>query len=428
MSLYERYTEKEIPRLNRLNEYYLGNADIKKRTMNDPNKPNNKIASPYASMITDTVTGYGMGKPIAYSAEDKELMLAVQAVFDKNHEQSHNKKLWKQLTITGLSYELLFLDEDGNICFAPIDPRNCFFIYDNSVKENVLMAVIPSVEQDYINEEEKIIFTCYTSELISTYEMNDTSLTLVDEELHSFGAVPVIQYKNNDEYTGAFEKVIDLIDAYDTAVSDTINNLEYFSDSYLVLENAEFEDDSEVATMKENRVLILPESSKAYWLTKEGSEESEQTKNRLKEDIHVLSQIPNLGDESFGNTTSGESLKYKLFGLENLVSITEGNFKESIETRIKLITNILNIKRTDSYDYTYITLSFTRNIPTNMANVADVVSKLVGIISNETLYTLMPFVDDPALELEKVARESEASDYDEFHSQMNTDTHEPIIE
>ena len=116
-----------------------------------------------------------------------------------------------------------------------------------------------------------------------------------------------------------------------------------------------------------------------------------------------------------------------MFGLENLVSITEGNFKESIETRIKLITNILNIKRTDSYDYTYITLSFTRNVPTNMANVADVVSKLVGIISNETLYTLMPFVDDPALELEKVARESDPSNYDDFH-QMNTDPTEPIIE
>lgn len=417
ISLINRYKQHELPRLNRLYDYYLGDTDIKKRVMNDTSKPNNKIVNPFSSLITDTIVGYFAGKPITYQSEDKELMIKIQDVFDRNHEHSHNKKIAKQLTIMGVAHELLYMDEEPQIKIKALDSRECFLVYDSTVDENVIAGVRFVENPDYINNSTKTKFYIYTEDLISEYELEGEDYTLIDASPHSFGGVPIIQYQNNDDLTGAFEKVLTLIDAYDLAVSDTENNLEYFADAYLVITGAEFEDDSEVGEMKENRVMVLPEGAEAEWLIKGVSDEVEEFKTRLKEDIHQLSQIPNLADESFSNQSSGEALKYKLFGLENLVSITEGYFKESIEDRIELITNVLNVKSPTDYDYTYITVAFTRNLPQNLTNLADIASKLVGIISNETLYTLFPFIDDPALEAKRVAGDDPFS-ADEYHDEI----------
>lgn len=417
VSLIDRYKKNELPRLNRLYDYYLGETDIKKRVMADPSKPNNKIVNPFSSLITDTIVGYFSGKPISYQSEDKELMIKLQDVFDRNHEQSHNKKLTKKMTIMGVAHELLYMNSNAQIGLKDLDSREAFLIYDSTVEENVLAGIRFIDIPDYTSDSTKTKFYVYTAETVEEYLLEGEDHTLVDAQPHHFGEVPIIQYQNNDDVTGAFEKVLTLIDAYDLAVSDTENNLEYFADAYLVITGAEFEDDGEVGEMKENRVMVLPDGATAEWLIKGVSDEVEEFKVRLKEDIHQLSQIPNLADESFSNQSSGEALKYKLFGLENLVSITEGYFKEAIEQRIELITNVLNVKSPTPYDYTYITTVFTRNLPQNLTNLADIASKLVGIISNETLFTLFPFIDDPALEAKRVNGDEPFSE-DTFHNDI----------
>lgn len=427
VKLIQRYRNNELKRLNRLYDYYLGDTAIKERVMNDPAKPNNQIINPFSSLITDTIVGYFAGKPISYQSEDKELMIKVQDVLDRNHEHTHNKKLTKKLTVMGVSYELLYMNEDTQVGMKTIDPRECFLIYDNTVDEKVVAGIRFIDVPDYLTEETKTVFYIYTEDTVTEYSLVGEQYKLNDETPHSFKEVPIIKYQNNDDLTGAFEKVMTLIDAYDLAVSDTQNNLEYFTDAYLAITGAEFEDDSEVADMKENRVMVLPEGATAEWLVKGVSEEVEEFKKRLKEDIHQLSQIPNLSDESFANQASGEAIKYKLFGLENLVSITEGYFKEGVERRIELITNVLNVKDPVGYDYTYITMAFTRNLPQNLTNLADIASKLVGIISNETLYALMPFIDDPALEALRVNGEEPFSE-DGFHEEIEVAAQENVIE
>jgi hypothetical protein len=43
--------------------------------MKDASKPNNKIANPYASYITDTLVGYFMGEAITYTSASDESAL-----------------------------------------------------------------------------------------------------------------------------------------------------------------------------------------------------------------------------------------------------------------------------------------------------------------------------------------------------------------
>lgn len=412
-ALIKRYRINEVPRLEKLKNYYIGQSDVKNRVMSDKEKPNNKIANSFGAYITDTVTGYWLGKPIVYSSQDKTFIDKINEVYVQSHEQDHNSKVGKTMTICGVAYELLYINEQSQIKMVEIEPTSIFAIYDSTVEEKTLAYVRLYDVEDYINNTISTKFEIYTETYIQRGIISEDSAYLSAEQTaHNFNGIPIIQYKNNDELTGSFEKVIDLINSYDLAVSDTSNNLEYFADAYLVLSGMEDTEASDIEEMKENRVMVLSENGKAEWLVKSASNvEVEEFKNRLREDIFTLSQVPNLSDDSFGNASSGVSLQYKLFGLENLVSISERKFKASLEKRMELICSILNLKG-GNHNHTDVQITFTRNIPHNLSTQADVISKLSGLISNETLISLLPFVDNPALEIEKLEAEKTGTLYE----------------
>ena len=54
--LIDNHKQLNVPRLQKLEDYYLANNCILQRQMMDTTKPNNKIANPYASYITNTLT------------------------------------------------------------------------------------------------------------------------------------------------------------------------------------------------------------------------------------------------------------------------------------------------------------------------------------------------------------------------------------
>lgn len=419
-ALVKRYTINEVPRLQKLKNYYIGQSDVKNRVMSDKEKPNNKIANSFGAYITDTVTGYWLGKPVVYQSQDKTFIDKINEVYVQSHEQDHNSKVGKTMTICGVAYELLYLNESSEIKMAEIEPTNIFTIYDSTVEEKPLAYVRFYDVEDYISNKIVTKVEVYTNQSIQ-HGLIDGDTAQLSEELepHNFDGIPIIQYKNNDEMTGSFEKVIDLINSYDLAVSDTSNNLEYFADAYLVLSGMEDTEQEDIEAMKENRVMVLAENGKAEWLVKSASNvEVEEFKDRLREDIFTLSQVPNLSDDSFGNASSGVSLQYKLFGLENLVSISERKFKASLEKRMELICSILNLKG-GNHNHVDVQITFTRNIPSNLSIQADVISKLSGLISNETLISLLPFVDNPALELEKLEAEKSGTLYENIFKEEN---------
>ena len=61
------FKKQELPRLNKLAQYYLGDQKIKRRTA-AYGKPNNRIVHPYGNYIVDINVGYFLGEAIALSA------------------------------------------------------------------------------------------------------------------------------------------------------------------------------------------------------------------------------------------------------------------------------------------------------------------------------------------------------------------------
>ena len=71
LDLIDKHSE-EKSRLEKLLKYYNNKNDkISNRVYKNKNKPQNRLSHPYAQYITDTAVGYLLGKPIAYTTEDK---------------------------------------------------------------------------------------------------------------------------------------------------------------------------------------------------------------------------------------------------------------------------------------------------------------------------------------------------------------------
>ena len=111
--------------------------------------------------------------------------------------------------------------------------------------------------------------------------------------------------------------------------------------------------------------------------------------------------------EQFAGNVSGEAMKYKLMGLENIVGVKEANFKKGLMRRIELLCNFLNISTNDLMLYTDIQPVFTRNKPQNETELANMVKSLYGILSDETLISILPFIENAREEIDKRNTEKE---------------------
>lgn len=406
--LIENYAQKNLPRYKMLQNYYEGYNNILKRTKEDKTKPNNKIVSGYPSYIVDLMQGYFIGKPVTYTSSNKELIKDIQDIFNYNDEQDENSEIAKMCGIKGRAYEIIYVDEDAKIRFNEMDADNVIMVYDTKINPEPNFAIRYYYSNDIYGDKDKLNVAVYTKNRIYYYIQGENGLILTKEEEHYFQEVPIIEFLNNDEGIGDFERVLSLIDAYDLTQSDTANDFEEFTDAFLCLVNLGATEKEDLQKLKEDKVLLLDEHGQASWLIKNINDTALQNyKDRLNNDIHKFSKIPDISDEKFMGNTSGESMKYKLLALDQVIAAKQRKFKRALQKRLELICNYLAIKD-KVYDYRDIDINFTVNKPVNEKEMVEMAIQMKGITSLTTALAKVPGVDDVELELEKIEKEKGA--------------------
>lgn len=402
----------ESIRYIKLQKYYEGKHDILDHTSRD-GQPNNKIVNPYPKYITDMLVGYFVGQPISYtSKEEGGLLDDLQAIFDYSDEQEENLELAKICSIKGKAYELLYRDEDARIRFNEFGPDQMFVIYDMTISPSIKFAIR---YYDVGEGNDKITYAeVYDKEVCMLYKGKDSDLSLEQITPHTFKDVPVVEYVNNKEEQGDFEQVITLIDAYNKAQSNTLNDMDQFTDAYLILVNMAGTDSERIDDLKRNRVMLLDDDGDAKWLIKEINDAwVENYKDRVRRDIHKFSYTPDMQDESFGNNLSGVSIRYKILAMEQIRSNKERKFKKGLQRRIELICNSLSLEK-DIDLFTSINIKFANTLPQNIYELSQTIKNLSPYLSSETLLNQLPFVENAKEELEKKKAEEEeiTSSYD----------------
>lgn len=391
---------------------------------------NNRINNDFFSEIVDFKTGYFAGVPIAYSYSDTKEAKEDTADTGDNYTEAEaardeaskilsdfvtlnnmydvDMETTKYAGICGYAGRLLYL-KDGVERVMPIAPYECAILSDTDITEPKYAVRYYTVTD--INGSEYYNVTFYDSNKIRHYTGTSYSglRELTDkEEINLYDSCPLQGIPNNKELIGDAEKVLSLIDTYDTNISDAANDLESFSNAYMVIENMPLDDD-DVTKMQHSGVLNVntgPYNGKVYFLTKDMNDTylSNQL-NRVEKNIYRFSKTPNLNDEAFG-TASGVALKFKLTGLEAKCGMFQAKVLSAGTYMFKALANAWG-KKGVKVEPLQIVMEFTRNFPLDLLSEAQAVGQLLstGVVSKRTAMSRLSFIDDPDYEMELIEEE-----------------------
>lgn len=416
--LIDRFTTYELPKLRKWENYYNGKHDIIYKTYEDASKPCNRIVTNFCKIIADTYKGYICGKPIAYTSNN--VIDDVQSVINYNDDNAENVQWLGNALKYGIAYELQWLDEFVQPRYSQVSPLNGFVVRDNTLEKKILYFV-RWYDIDNYTDNNKVCVEVYSSTAVTTYIADGigSALTFLGEEKHYFKDVPVSVFDLNEDNENIFNCVIPLNDAYNELQSAEIDDYTAWVDAYLKLVGVDA-DKEDIAEMKKNRVLVMPEGATADWLTKNASDtQIVNMLDNIKKNIFKVTACPDMADDNF-LAQSGTALAYKLVGFENVASGIVAQFTKAIQRRIELICNILNLKAADAV-WRDININFVRNLPNNLTEVIQLVNSLKGTVSDKTLLSQLPFIDDVDAEIEAVEAQKKAN-MDMYGFGVNTET------
>jgi len=267
----------EASRLAKLHEYYVGLSAITERTRTT-GLPNNRLMHGYPAYIATMTSGYLIGDPVQYGADDgQEAALdALQDAYNAADVGSIDAEIALNQAVYGRGVELVYADSQARPRTTAVDPQNAFVVYADDAEGLPMFGVHRLTAVNSSGEVSIRKYTVYTQTEVIEYDVANGYLGAeVERTAHNFPHCPMVEYWNNSSQTGDFEQVISLIDAYDVLQSDRVNDKEQFADALLVLTGVVgFDappDDTRTAAqrLKQEGTLSLPDvGAKAEYLVK----------------------------------------------------------------------------------------------------------------------------------------------------------------
>ena len=322
----------QVPRFNELWNQYTSRPPILDQPDKDAYKPDNRLVANFGKYIVDTFNGYFTGIPVKVSHEKENVNEAINYFWRHNDMDDTFSELSKITSIYGVSYLYVWQDEEARTRVTYNNPFDMFVVYDNTVARNIKYGV-----RYKYDEENKLTGTLFTADEIITF----TGDGYGDTEPHYYPIVPIIEFVENDEQQSLIRPVESLINAYNKALSEKSNDVEYFSDAYMKILGAELDTET-IQNIRDNRIINMDgddaQKIVVEFMNKpDGDITQENLLNRIESLIYHLAMVANINDESFGNA-SGVSLEFKLQPMKNLSGMKERKFTKGLNNLFKCFT------------------------------------------------------------------------------------------
>ncbi len=255
---------------------------------------------------------------------------------------------------------------------------------------------------------------------------------LVDPELceysdcyqHGVGEVPFFPFFNNNIDTDDLKNIKPLIDTYCKVFSGFVNDLEDIQEVIFVLTNYGGEDLGQfLRDLKDYKAIQIEsdgdgDHSGVSTLTIELPVEAREklleiTRKCIFEQGMGIDPDP----QNFGNS-SGVALQFLYSLLEQKAGLQETEFRLGFGRFIRCICRLQEIKIKDGT----IVQTWTRTSVKNDQELSQIASQSMGIISDETIVSHHPWVDDPEKEMDllKEQEESSAADLSDMFPKEDT--------
>lgn len=369
-------------------------------------EPDNRIPVPFARRAINVILGY-MFKDgnITYIGDGYDD--ALKETLDRNDEGLLDLELGATACAHGEAYELHW-SIDGQDYFAQVPIAQCIPIWDDAIVPRMIGFI------RYWCKDREHHAQVYDEYEMQAYIDKTGSGAWMLESLpikHGYGRVPIVRFTIAQDSSNVFDHVTELIDLYDRIISeDFANELARFASSYLLMagqlsdEADETTGETQIERIKQTRAFMGLGSERSVmdsvaFLTKGVNDAFlNSAADRTERLIYEMMQLFNPNDQQFA-TASGIAQKYKLLGFEYLCTGIATYFSIGLQDRIALIKGLTRNMSAEAERIEYVggrrantdvTIKWQRNLPDDLAQLADIAAKLKGVLSDETIIRLFP--------------------------------------
>lgn len=442
--------------------YYDDEHDIlkRKRTMIGAdgklevveNLPNNHVIDNQYKKMVNQKTNYLLGQPFVVDGENKAYNELLKKVFNQKFMRTL-KSAGKAAYNGGIAWLYPYYNEQGEFSFRLFPAYEIkpywkdnehteleFFIrlYLVVGYEGTTPKLIEKVEVYDLDGVHRFILdgTSLIPDLVNNEQPDSPHITVVDAKGNITGLnwsrIPLIPLKANEQEAPLLKRVKSLQDGINVMLSDFENNMqEDARNTILVLKNY---DGQNLGEFRKNLATYGAVKVRYDGDTKGGVETLEITVNaeNYKTIVEIFKKalIENaMGydakDERMSGTPNQMNIQSMYSDIDLDANDTETELQASFEDILWFVNCHLANTGQGNFEGQEVNIIFNRDMMMNESEIIDNVIKSQGIVSDETLLGMHPWIDDVELELERLQKQKEkeqaemAAQYDPFGQMQN---------
>lgn len=396
-------------------EYVKGRQPILDREKQIRPEINEKIVDNMASEILEFKLGYEFGSPISYvqrarkdiksrnalfsffkklftSDESKKEDLRVSAINEMMVEECKAAKdlmLAKDVKTCGVGYRLILPKKikTGVSVFdlLVLNPMNTFVVYSNDAYREPILGV-----SYFPHRDGSVTFGCYTKTSYFKIEMGITKSfeDWFEEKPNTVGMVPIIEYINDYDRMGCFERVIPLMDALNTIDSDRVNDIAQHVQNILWGDNVALDTEQYKKLRDDGMILTKSEQGRTatlkYLESVLNQSENQTLVDYVKQQILDITNTPSRSELSGGSTGSATNMSTGWMAAETDAKEKEQIWSASERRETAVILKIIKDSNEVDADIAELNLSdieikFSRSRTYDLATKCNSLSALIGI-------------------------------------------------
>lgn len=230
-----------------------------------------------------------------------------------------------------------------------LDSRNSFVVKANDVAKTPVMGV------NYVfldPMQSKVRYTVYTRDVTYTFEgtAQRADTVIGPSIVHRNGYIPITEYVCNTLRMGAFEPVLDLMDAYNLTISNKLDGVEQFIQALMIFKGVDITREK-FLELKDLGAILLPPAMDGHsqpdvtYLNEQLDQAQTQTLlDAMEQKIYEIVGMPSQGS---GNTSDSSNngaayIKNGGWAAETRIKETTGLWNES---ELDFLENVLTISR-----------------------------------------------------------------------------------
>ena len=393
-----------------------GKSEAYREYRHNPKRSNLKVRTNFIKKFIKEEVSYLVSNKITYTSNkcNKDILDFIE--YKTSHwNENHEKMLLRDMLSYGSVYELYYTSiKNGELMFNSkiISPRDGYVLQDDFGNIEMFLRFFKKKFND------KQYIDIYTPNFI--YHVDENLAEVEKATINAFGEVPVSigeisQYKEMDTL---FNELKDLQDAFETNLSDIVNEISDYRLAYLIFTGCQIDaknkdefGKTQLDYLKEKGAMSIDEKdAKIAFLTKDINDTFVQnTLSILKKNMYEISNHIDTNEKMQSNL-SGSAIRNRLIGLEQRIRDSEASMKNIIKDRFYFLFMLFNKIENLDYDYRDISAKFTLNIPQDDLNIAQIISQIPdGIISKQTARNLFSFVFNSDREQELIDEENKGA-------------------